>query len=131
VKVKSYITWDGTNDAINVLRLEKPSARPLPVCDKPWTSVTILWDGRVVPCCFDYDGILTLGNVNEQSLAEIWNGPKLKALRTDHRNHTLDGVSLCAQCTDKEGHPVRKWYYPLNRMFGSVNPLAAEWRRGW
>lgn len=39
-------------------------------------AMTILWDGRVVPCCMDYDGDLILGDVNKQTLTEIWNQSK-------------------------------------------------------
>jgi radical SAM protein with 4Fe4S-binding SPASM domain len=127
LKVKSYITWDGTNDDINRLRIEERRPAAPTVCDKPWTSVTILWDGRVVPCCFDYDGIMTLGNVNDQPLASIWNGSALETLRRRHRDNDVADIKLCAQCRDKEGHPVRKWYYPLNRLIGTVTPLADEW----
>jgi radical SAM protein with 4Fe4S-binding SPASM domain len=35
-------------------------------------TMSILWDGRVVPCCMDYDGKLILGDVNRHTLTEIW-----------------------------------------------------------
>jgi radical SAM protein with 4Fe4S-binding SPASM domain len=127
VKVKSYVTWDGRAERINRLRLEPEPDGSAVVCDKPWTSVTILWDGRVVPCCFDYDGVLTLGNVGEQSLEEIWRGERLHQLRSCHRDGNLDAVALCANCKDKEGYAVRKWYYPLNRFLQQRSPLGDEW----
>lgn len=34
-------------------------------------TITILWDGRVVPCCMDYDGKLILGDANKQTLSEL------------------------------------------------------------
>ena len=37
------------------------------------THVAILHDGRVVACCLDYNGNITLGNINENSLEEILN----------------------------------------------------------
>lgn len=126
VKVKTYMTWDGHDDRINALRVNpEPTTGDL-VCDKPWTSVTVLWDGRVVPCCFDYDGLYVLGNLQEQSLLEIWNGERIRSLRQAHRDGNLRGVRLCARCTDKEGYPVTKWYYPLNRLFSRRAPLGDE-----
>jgi radical SAM protein with 4Fe4S-binding SPASM domain len=35
-------------------------------------SMNILWDGRVVPCCLDYDGQQIIGDVNKNTLTEIW-----------------------------------------------------------
>lgn len=126
VKVKSYMNWNGSDETINRLRI-KPGAVSGVVCDKPWTSLTILWDGRVVPCCFDYDGIETLGNVTEQSLREIWESGRLRYLRACHRDGRVDDVPLCRDCTDKEGYPVRKWYYPLNRFLHNESPMGAQW----
>ena len=129
LKVKSYVSWDGREEKINNLRIEPKTADPSLVCDKPWTSVAILWDGRVVPCCFDYDGIMTLGSLADQSLEEIWRGETLAALRQAHRTRDLSGVALCAKCNDKDGYPVRKLYYPLNRLLQPQSAIGAEWDR--
>lgn len=129
VKVKSYITWDGRDEYINSLKVEKSGCSDAPniVCDKPWTSMTVLWDGRVVPCCFDYDGIYTLGDLRKQSLKEIWEGERMRYLRQCHRDGNRQEIRLCEKCTDMEGYPVRKWYYPLNRMLSQRNRLGDEW----
>lgn len=130
VKVKSYVTWDGREEQINSLRIDQSAADPSLVCNKPWTSVTILWDGRVVPCCFDYNAILTLGSVADQTLEEIWRGEPLAQLRKAHREQDLSGVTLCAKCVDKCGYPVRKAYYPLNRILQPRSAIGAEWSPG-
>lgn len=127
VKVKSYVTWDGRLHQINRLRPEQRSPGRAVVCDKPWTSVTVLWDGRVVPCCFDYDGTMTLGDVHSATLQEIWEGDRLAQLRENHRDGALADVTLCGRCEDKEGYPVKKWYYPLNRLLQHRAPLDDEW----
>jgi radical SAM protein with 4Fe4S-binding SPASM domain len=127
VKVKSYIAWDGREEKINELRIDPEPDPTAVVCDKPWTSITILWDGRVVPCCFDHDATLVLGDATKQSLDEIWHGERARALRDSHRRSDFSRTSLCAHCRDKEGYPVRKWYYPLNRLARQQNPLASEW----
>jgi hypothetical protein len=41
----------------------------------------ILCSGAVVPCCADYGGNLSLGNINSAPLAEILTGPEASALR--------------------------------------------------
>lgn len=126
LKVKSYVTWSGNEEAINSLRIEPSTSDQSVVCDKPWTSVTVLWDGRVVPCCFDHNGLLTLGDANHDSLLDIWRGEALAKLRQQHRDGDLDGVPLCRNCVDKEGYPVKKWFYPLNRLRQSITPLGDE-----
>ena len=60
-------------------------------------QIGVLWDGTVVPCCLDHEGDIPLGNLYEQSLEEILNAPRAKAL--------YDGFScrkaveeLCRKC---------------------------------
>ncbi|WP_300607433.1 radical SAM/SPASM domain-containing protein [Trebonia sp.] len=128
IKVKSYVTWSGGEEPINELRISPAAARPGVVCEKPWTSVTILWDGTVVPCNFDHDGLYPLGNVAEQTLREIWAGEPLTTLRCRHRDRDLSDIPLCRDCVDMEGFPVRKWYYPVNRLRQAVTPASYEFK---
>ncbi|MDO8803801.1 MAG: radical SAM/SPASM domain-containing protein [Elusimicrobiota bacterium] len=57
----------------------------------------ILSDGRVVPCCADFDGALALGNVNERPLADILGSPAAQALRDSIAGKT-PMPPYCASC---------------------------------
>ena len=50
-------------------------------CHALETHVGILLDGRVVACCLDYQGKISLGNIQEQSLDEILKAPLAQKLR--------------------------------------------------
>ena len=43
--------------------------------------------------------VVVLGDVNKQSLKEIWNGDKLKELRLMHIEGKRDQVKGCSTCT--------------------------------
>jgi radical SAM protein with 4Fe4S-binding SPASM domain len=117
VRIKPFVTWTGDHAAINELAIQEKTAPAEVICDKPWTSVTVLWDGRVVPCCFDYDGIYPLGDLRTHSLREIWNSPESQALRASHKANDLEGIRLCRHCVDKEGDRIDSWKpYPISRM---------------
>jgi radical SAM protein with 4Fe4S-binding SPASM domain len=73
-------------------------------CYFPWSSLTILVDGRVVPCCYDYDGKAVLGDLKKESLAAIWNGKPMKKLRKEHIRRDYAGNSLCENCMDRRWH---------------------------
>ena len=45
------------------------------------STLVINADETVGPCCFDAQGLLTLGNARSQSIAEIWQGQPLQRLR--------------------------------------------------
>ena len=62
------------------------------------THVAVLHDGRVVACCLDYSGQITLGNIADQSLAEILESPAAKSLREGFEQHELRHP-LCQNCS--------------------------------
>ena len=55
-------------------------------------------DGTVVPCCFDKEAGIPLGNAIEQNFEEILNSPRLKKIRDGFKNHQLV-EDLCKRCT--------------------------------
>lgn len=57
----------------------------------------ILSDGRVVPCCADYDGTLALGNIKERPLAGILSSPRVLALKDSIAGLT-PMPAFCASC---------------------------------
>ncbi|MBU0980230.1 MAG: radical SAM protein [Nanoarchaeota archaeon] len=68
-------------------------------CEYPFLCVCLLQDGTVTPCPVDYDGHLAMGNINEQSLEEIWNSKKYKEFRKMHLLGGIPKEHFCmAQC---------------------------------
>ena len=43
-------------------------------------QVGVLWDGTVVPCCLDHEGDVPLGNLYDQTLEDILNSPRARAI---------------------------------------------------
>jgi radical SAM protein with 4Fe4S-binding SPASM domain len=67
-------------------------------CARLWFNPVVTWDGKVVPCCFDKNADHIMGNLNEDSFREIWNGPKYSSFRTS----ILSGrhmIEICRNCT--------------------------------
>lgn len=76
-------------------RIKSPSYTP---CMFLWYSMSILWDGRVVPCCIDFKGEYILGDVKKESLLDIWNGERLAGLRRKMIEKRYKEVNLCKGC---------------------------------
>jgi MoaA/NifB/PqqE/SkfB family radical SAM enzyme len=60
-------------------------------CNAPWVSTVVEADGTVRPCFFHH----TLGNIRDQSLADILNSPEAIAFR---RNLDLNTDPICRKC---------------------------------
>ena len=65
-------------------------------CYRPWLTFTVLWDGRVSLCCADFDGKTILGNLNTQTIAEIWNAEPYRNVRREHLES--GGPDVCRAC---------------------------------
>jgi radical SAM protein with 4Fe4S-binding SPASM domain len=50
-------------------------------CRRIWTQPVANWNGDMAMCCYDKDIQYKIGNLNEQTFAEIWHGKKLNKLR--------------------------------------------------
>lgn len=53
-------------------------------CEFPWTSLSVMVDGTVVPCTQDFNCEMPMGNIMKESLEEIWNSEKYKEFRIMH-----------------------------------------------
>jgi len=108
---KDFSTWDGNAGDINSLadnsgRVTNTIDTSAVVCTLPWEVMTVTWNGDVVPCCYDYDAKVVLGNMGEQSLSDIWNGDKIQSIRREFMANRVTSP-LCRKC--------EKLYLPLER----------------
>jgi MoaA/NifB/PqqE/SkfB family radical SAM enzyme len=58
----------------------------------------ISWNGKVTGCCFDTNLDLFLGDVNNDSIKEIWSGSKFRSLRKAVVTNTFPVDSPCYRC---------------------------------
>lgn len=83
-------------------------ARPMTAfvnCTRLMRQAFVLHDGRVTLCCTDYHQTTILGDLRQQTLAEVWNGPRAQALRRGFIAGDLSDNPLCAGCTIAERIP--------------------------
>ena len=101
IRVKPLQTWSGEIESISTLSATAQNNKPqlAKPCDRLWRHLCILWDGTVVPCEFDFDKIYPLGNIKNESLAEIWNGERIINLRKMHLSGKRGDIELCKSCT--------------------------------
>jgi MoaA/NifB/PqqE/SkfB family radical SAM enzyme len=71
-------------------------------CIEPWRRLIVLADGRVMicPACLNYhnEEVYEVGNLNEQTLEDIWTGKKMNLVRTWHSNNQLNKMWPCRSC---------------------------------
>lgn len=68
-------------------------------CGRPENGpLQIQWNGEVIPCCYDYNNRIVLGNAFQQPVLEILNGEKYRLLRIAHMEKKFILFPFCDQC---------------------------------
>ena len=68
-------------------------------CGRPENGpLQIQWNGEVIPCCYDYNNKIVLGNAFETPVLEVLNSAKYRLLRYAHRVKEFNLFPYCDQC---------------------------------
>ncbi|MDP8288215.1 MAG: radical SAM/SPASM domain-containing protein [Candidatus Electryonea clarkiae] len=67
-------------------------------CDRLFSTAVILWDGTVVPCCFDKDGSYPMGNALENTFPEVWHSKDYHKFRSEWIKGNRP--EMCDNCTE-------------------------------
>ena len=73
--------------------------KPTEPCARALNQIMVLWDGRVSLCCFDSEGDCTLGDLNHQTIREVFNGQPALGIREAHIQGRRQELKLCNGCT--------------------------------
>lgn len=145
VQFRRPSTWGGFFSGTKKFRPQK-LGKVFSPCSYLWSSLHILWDGRVVACTSDFFGENVLGKFPEKSLRQIWNdGPMQKFRRAMITRKYLTFNKNCLNCDslwEKRilGLPAgmrgisattintvlgRNFFYFFKRLAKQVNPKFA------
>jgi len=102
--LESYDAWSGRIELGDVpAGCEMAESLPVEIkkkspCFELYRRVHVLADGTVGACiCVDLESEIKIGDINKQSLQEIWRGDKLKTYRAEWLKGNLPKV--CQTCT--------------------------------
>jgi len=76
-------------------------------CPQPWQRMIISCEGKVMMCCSDWFGDYVIGDINNNSLKEIWQGQRLKIVRKWLKQGKFD-FNPCKDCWVKESYIWKK-----------------------
>lgn len=96
------------------------------MCKRAFTGpIQILADGKMVVCCFDYNGRLVVGDTYDQSMMDIllWSS-RLKDLRRRHEQNDLAGL-ICDSCDQRFVYPESPLLYSSMQQDKALNKTFA------
>jgi len=110
---EDYIThWEKIVDHVRLQPKLITSPRT-EVCPEPfgkdYGKLVVLWDGRVIPCCVDYNANLTIGSVQNDTIQNLWKNEKMDLLRKQHlKGHFPE---YCAKWNGCESNKTEKRFF--------------------
>ncbi|RMD95353.1 MAG: radical SAM protein [Calditrichaeota bacterium] len=90
-----YERWGGHESPEHARYTVPQDRKP---CLKLWNKAIILSDGKLVPCDAMFNGQVVLGDVNNHSIYEIWNGPEYFKMRQKHIDGRAEELYICNKC---------------------------------
>jgi radical SAM protein with 4Fe4S-binding SPASM domain len=69
------------------------------VCPTSFYLIYLIPDGSVFPCFEIQFRDLIMGNINDDSIYNIWNGRKMTDFRYEHLKKTWKNINICNECT--------------------------------
>jgi radical SAM protein with 4Fe4S-binding SPASM domain len=97
------------------------------LCVVPFLHLNFEPNGKVVPCCLTSHHNYFAGDLNKQSIEEIWNSDNMKELRVQFLNK--EEPKICATCFDREkvtGESGRYWQNKEFKDFIKIIPEITE-----
>lgn len=91
--------WDGSQDGLDLGKYAASDTKPKRgLCNRIESVMAILSNGLVVPCCQDLLGRGVIGDLNKETLLDVYNGGKRKEMIELLKNNMRDRVELCKNC---------------------------------
>lgn len=107
------INWGGHRPEVKSL-MQMPKRRY--PCGFLFNSFSINFDGKVSFCNVDYNHLGIIGDVNHQTIEEIWKGPEFERYRQLHKQGRFGEIDLCRDCN--------YWAYTRNLWY----PAGKGWK---
>ncbi|MEO1131215.1 MAG: radical SAM/SPASM domain-containing protein [Cyanobacteria bacterium J06639_1] len=100
-------------------------------CNGASQQAGILYDGTVVPCCKDYEGLIPLGKVGEMSLSEILGDRPACALREGFDRFQVTNP-VCKRCigADSRGKAIARQVASI-AYFKAYSPIMRALDSSW
>lgn len=95
--------WHGRVDEVAYLDYKEMEGKHRGVefpwaCPQLWQRMAIWWDGTILPCNHDDDGLLALANIDKSTIAQAWLSKKINEIRCAHKAGCAHSIPACDGC---------------------------------
>lgn len=93
------VDWAGEN----LEELQVRDRSEWPACNTSYDIIGIQADGNFIPCIYDFNGKYTSGNIETESVQELWNNERTQTFRQAVQSRDYSKIEekgpMCTKCT--------------------------------
>ncbi len=78
-------------------------------CPKIVDEMFFIVDGRAVLCCWDFQERGVIGDINDQTVKEIWRGAQIQNYKQLLNEGKRDQIELCSRCDAYKNYDFSNW----------------------
>lgn len=86
-------------DSLSEWYITRDPGKRIP-CRQLYQKLVVCSNGEVTPCCIDLDAELSVGNLGDNTLLELWQGEEFTNIRTLDRTGRFMEIPKCSTCKD-------------------------------
>ncbi|MDY0104957.1 MAG: radical SAM/SPASM domain-containing protein [Lentimicrobium sp.] len=116
VHVMWLSTWAGQLENLENLSssLSPYASLKREACADLWFKMQFDWTGKVALCCWDWSNKVILGDINVDTLKDIWQSEKIISERKKHLSNQFLGI--CKNCTEWAKVEEYEFWYSYERL---------------
>ena len=95
--IRTPHNWGGLLEIEGIKKADKNKSRLIP-CTFPWYSLTIFYNGKVCLCPQDFEGEIPIGDLNKDSIKNIFNNETMQSIRYKFKTGDIGDISPCNSC---------------------------------
>jgi hypothetical protein len=113
--IADFVGIGGFSTRLNSVTLQNGApadhSPPSASCVLPFRELNIWADGKAVLCCEDWNEEYVVGDLNANTLSQIWHGEQMTAVRAKHLAGRGQDILLCSRCNNWRvpGKGARLW----------------------
>lgn len=107
IQISPIMGWSDSGQKDWRLGIKREIKKAPLVCEDPFAKMAINFNGTASVCCVDWSHNTVVGDLNNESFREVWQGEKLKKFRILHLEGKRAKIKACKNCDhikDKEDY---------------------------
>lgn len=110
VETISSTLWQDTNVGERIVNANRGTygqeLKTKQVCPFLFTTMVINDKGIAHLCCVDWKNEYVLGDLKQESIADVWSGAKLRAFQIAHLRFKKDNIEICRKCESLSANTI-------------------------